>query len=439
MNPYTPPDTLVTEATPPGYWHCIGGRVMARDGAVLPKVDLETGTSEGEMMAVARHSKPPNQFLLLYFIFVILFIFDFAINIIAVIFGFYLLIRTLLYLQGKRIRSITIMEFREFSRHQAFLKHVRRRQSIYYLNFVIFITGMMFRDEIIPSFPILPLILFSTFWVTMIIICIWTWTKRPRSSTESAPLRGWLRIRDVHPEAMRKLREIEAAEQAARAFLPPDHQRLVFTSYLHRLPLAVLIGNRKRNPIRTAKIILLKLLRSAKLERESFHFDETFEITAAEISPTLHTSVEAWRLGHPDWQLLKIERHPSPAGDLTVDTAILVSPQLEHILYLSHATSPQHTPLHSECGFITYLQPSHRIHTSSMPIIPIRRTEVDSAQAEGSHLQIFETHLSRCAQHALAPAADLPSLLAHLHHEKAETHTLLEAAGHQSPIREVPF
>jgi hypothetical protein len=54
MNPYAPPETLETEATPSVYWRCFGERVMARDGAVLPKVDLETGVSEGEMLAVPR-------------------------------------------------------------------------------------------------------------------------------------------------------------------------------------------------------------------------------------------------------------------------------------------------------------------------------------------------------------------------------------------------
>ncbi len=440
MNPYAPPETLETEATPSVYWRCFGERVMARDGAVLPKVDLETGVSEGEMLAVPRSYQTtslrwvPILVIVIYLILgEVLSNFVLFLTIFAVIF----IVRIIPALRGKKAGTIQIFEYRETSRHQHYLTHQRWRHGIYYTTVLLFILAMAFGDKITSFSPMFPAISFMAFMTILLATSLWKWVERPKTRTESTPPLGWLRIRNVHPEAMRKLREIEVAEQAKLAVSPAGRTRRIFTRYFHRLPLAVLLGNRQKNLFHSAIITLMKLLRSSKLERETYHFDETFEISESEISPPLRSSLEAWRLAHPDWKLVKIERLPSPAGDLTMDAVFLASPLLEHVLTFSHTTSAQNLAAHVECEFLTSLQPSGRIHTSSMPVFEIGRTDVDSAQAKGSHLQIFETHLARCAQHPLAPAIDLPTLLARLHEEKAEAHALLEAAAYQGPTREI--
>jgi hypothetical protein len=53
-NPYAPPGVDESEAPSAIHWQCCGERVMARNGAMLPKVDLETGASDEEMTSVAR-------------------------------------------------------------------------------------------------------------------------------------------------------------------------------------------------------------------------------------------------------------------------------------------------------------------------------------------------------------------------------------------------
>lgn len=440
MNPYAPPATLETEATPSVNWRCFGERVMARDGTVLPKVDLETGVSEGEMLAVARNYRPSTPVFLIAVIALILLAawgVEFATIHLVIIFGIISLAGIILKLRGKKNGSITIWEYRETSRQIRYLSQKRWRQSISYTSVLLFILGIAFGDKITPLLPNFPV--FSIFTLITIFLgnVVWERIMRPKTRTESTPTLGWLRIRNVHPEAMRKLREIELTEIAKNAECPTKRTRKVFTRYFHRFPLAALLGNRQRNLFHSAVITLMKLFRSANLERATFHFDESFVISETEISPALRSSLDAWRLAHADWQLLKIERLPSPAGDLTMDTAIVASPRLEHILHLSHTLSPQNSPPYADCEFVTYLQSGRKIYTSSLPIIEIGRTDVDSAQAKGNHLQIFQAHLARCVEHPMAPANDLHSLLARLHDEKAEAHALLEAAGYQGPTQEI--
>ena len=48
-NPYAPPGVAETEAPSSRYWYSDGTSLIVRNGATLPKVDLDTGISEGPM------------------------------------------------------------------------------------------------------------------------------------------------------------------------------------------------------------------------------------------------------------------------------------------------------------------------------------------------------------------------------------------------------
>ena len=53
-NPYAPPCVAESEAPSTRYWYVDGIHLMAKHGAILPKVDLDTGVSEGGMKCVQR-------------------------------------------------------------------------------------------------------------------------------------------------------------------------------------------------------------------------------------------------------------------------------------------------------------------------------------------------------------------------------------------------
>jgi hypothetical protein len=286
---------------------------------------------------------------------------------------------------------------------------------------------------------------FHSTWVLRLVVgglivlvanIIWSIFDRPSTRSESGPS-GWLRIYRVHPEAMIKLRAIEAEERAKAAESPGQRKPLIRTSYYYKYPISILLGTRAINPIFILIIILMKLLRSKRLVRETFHFSEATEISGDQLNPTLREKIDAWRKHHPDWSLLQAQRLPSPAGDLTVESATLVSPGLEHTLHFSHTWMEQKQST-STClfEFHTFTKPSGKIHTTHMPLLNLNRPHVDSARVKGSEEVVFQAHLARCANHELDAPADRAEWLARIDRERSEIDDLLEAAGYHGPVRE---
>jgi hypothetical protein len=317
-NPYAPPKVDESEAPSAIYWQCYGERVLARNGAMLPKVDLETGASDDEMTSVARsyqaagagHVFKIAMFVGIYFFAQALFEND-SEWLLWTLVGASIVMGWLGRLRGGQTGAITIWEFRETVRERR--RQIRRKIRIGLLagSFLLMILGPSLLLSSGPFHAAWVLRLITTGLVLLLANALWAMFDRPSTRSESGP-DGWLRIRKVHPAAMAKLRKIEAEQQQQAATAAPHRKRLVRTSYYHKYPLASLLGTRRINPLQILVIALMKLLRSKRLERETFHFSEAAEIPEANLSDSLQQKIQSWRARHPDWPLLQANRLPSP-------------------------------------------------------------------------------------------------------------------------------
>ena len=444
-NPYAPPKVAELESASLRYWQCYGARVMARNGALLPKVDLETGVSEGEMTSVARTYQVAGVGRFMR---------------VGLLIGMYLIARNFLHIAGPwllwgmmggsvilnwliRIRGtaggmITIWEFRESVREHRRKLRQRWRNGLLFVSLSLMILTPLI-GQFVNRMDFHDFKFFVSGFGLLLVSMIWAFIDRPKTPSESGPA-GWLRIRNVHPDAMVKLRLLEAAELKENANSEIPGRRKVHTTYYHRYPLRSLLGEKRQNPFTVFLIAIMKLLHSKRLERESFDFTEAQKIPEDQTHQLLREKIESWRVAHTDWSVLLIERLSSPAGDLTVDTAILISPDLAHSLSFHHSWLAQKsTPGTTEFAFLTWVANQRLICTTHMHLLPIVRPNVDTVRVCGTEEVVFSAHLRRCAgmelDHAVSPA----EVIERFQREKEQLADLLESAGLRGPSREAGF
>lgn len=441
INPYAPPKVAEPESASLRYWQCYGARVMARNGAMLPKVDLETGVSGGEMTAVARTYQVASvsrfmtvgPLIAMYLI---------ARNVYHIagpgllwgVIGGSALLNWLLRIRGTAGGMITVWEFREADRERRRKLRQRWRNGFLFLSLAVMILTV-FPAQNANKLNFHGFMFFVSGFGLLVVYTARGFIDRPKTSSESGPA-GWLRIRNVHPEAMVKLRLLESEELKENATFELPRRRKVHTTFYHRYPLSSLLGETRKNPFTVFLIATMKVLRSKRLERESFDFTEAKEIPEDQAHPNLREKFGSWLLAHPDWSVLLIERLPSPAGDLTVDTSILVSPDLAHSLSFHHSWLEQKsTPGTTEYAFLTWVANQRLICTTHMHLLPINRSNVDTVRVRGPEEVVFSAHLRRCTALEIDPAANRAVLRERFQQEKAELADLLESRGLRGPSR----
>ncbi len=411
---------------------------MARNGAMLPKVDLETGVSDGEMTAVRRTLDfARSQWVIGPVAVVGFFIYQgsvFATNHDWP--GWPLMWGILIF--GRVLRAAlkegptTIWEFREAAGERRRQYRRKWRVGLLFVAFAMLIGGAMLSAG---SNSLDTGLLFCGFGL-LAIQSIWAFFDRPKTRSESAP-RGWLRIRNIHPEAMARLRRIEAEELGKISLSEIPRRRRVFTAYYHRYPLRSLLGDRWKNPFAVFVIARMKFLRSKRLERESYEFTEAQEISEEQAHERLRERIQSWRAAHPDWPVLYIERLPSPAGDLTLESAFLASPDLAHFLCFHHSWLEQRPPGSGEFHFITWLAGEKMLCTTHKPLLPIDRQNVETLRVKGTEEEVFQAHLQRCALRQIDAAADHTQVRERFQQEKKQMAELLEKAGLRGPSFEI--
>jgi|GEM_PF-4039452 len=439
-NPYAPPKSTEVESPSLPSWYCYGERVVARNGAVLPKIDLETGVSDGEMTAISRAYQPAGagqafRVLLLIAVYMI------AKNVLHTdeswllwtVIGGSIVVNWLLRLRGNVGGTVTITEYREAARERKVSTRRKVRAGMLFLSLALMIGGPWLFSSSYPAdlYPLLGglgLLVARTIWAAF---------DRPKTRSESGPA-GALRIRNVHPEAMVKLRRIEAQEREKNADATVSKKRRVFTSFYHKFPLASLLGDGRKNPFMILVVFLMKLLRSKRLERESFDFTEATEIREDELNETLRAKTAAWLAAHPDWTPFLMEKLPSPVGDLTIETALLASPGLDHAACFHHSwLERKPTASVSEFSFLTWLKDGKILCTTHMPLLPRERPNVDAARVRGSEEQVFQAHLTRCGSREIAAARSAAVLRERFQQERRDVGVMMEAAGLRGPVREI--
>jgi hypothetical protein len=441
-NPYAPPSVAEPEAPSSRYWYTDGTSLIVRSGTTLPKVDLDTGISEGPMEVFPRvvHVANPLDFLMG-----------------ALVVGGFLALRSyanlesvgllipllLLFALGKRLGLLrgnpnsAVSAFTFIQEHRARRATLRRRFRI---GIMILIAVTIFATLFLSGNPADFVITWFQ-WVLpggvlgIIALAIWGIFDRPRTKTRSdSP--GWMRITGIHPDALTFLLAEEQSIRLLEASRPPGRKRLVRTTYYHRFPLRLLIGNQLRNPLVVLRVALMKFLRSRLLVRETYHFSEALEVPLTDLLEPLRHAAESWLSSHPGWSFVAAERLNSPAGDLTCENVVLASPGLEHCARINRAWLEQKPGQGSnQFTFIAWLEDGSHFSTLDQPYLPLKNPHLHQ-RVSGTPEQVYQAHLRSTAALAVSPSRDLNEALARLQREKEETDRLLTDKGLQSEVRE---
>jgi hypothetical protein len=448
-NPYAPPAVAETEASSTRYWYTYGTSLIVRNGATLPKIDLETGAGDEEQVLrpIRRihEGMGPGGIvsILIYVAMTVVLINVFKVR--ATTIFFVCLVASLGYRQASALRGgksqrVSIWTFIEERRaKRAALRRYLR------IGLMLSVFGLTVGTLFIPiSLPSIQIGGFMKVWIYQIVpacallivgMGIWAFLDRPKYKLHSADP-GWLRITPIHPQALAFLHAIEAEEEQLRANAPLPRKRLVRTVFYHRYPLRLLIGHRIHNPLFILQCAVMKLLRSRLLVRDSYHFSEAEEVPLEKLCPSLREAAQSWLDSHPGWSFITGERLPSPAGDLVIENTVLASPCLEHCASISRAWLEQRESkgvIHFT--FRTWFADGTHASTYDQPFLVLDPTNA-AYRASGPPEHIWQAHLRHLSTHPISPASDPAELRARLLHEKEETDRLLTEKGFQSEVRE---
>lgn len=339
-------------------------------------------------------------------------------------------------LRGPSNERIVISEF--FGEHRLKARGTRRKWRFIAIGIIcaVMMANPFLISRFNPDYTGIVVGIFTGGVVLLIGIAIWAVLDQSSAKTLAGPP-GWLRIAPVHPQALAFLHDLENEARLQAAALPASRKRLIRTTYYHRYPLRLLIGKNVSKPLLLIRIVLMKLLRSRHLVRETYHHSEALTVPADQLCPQVLTVVDSWLAAHPGWSFVTGEQSTSPAGDLHLHSAILAAPGLDHSACIVHAWAtlkPESGT--TQCSFGSWLADGTFIRTNDHPFLPHRNPRVRDFRASGTPDQVFQAHLHHCAGQAIAPSRGPQELLARVQQEKEETDQLLTAMGYQSEVRE---
>lgn len=268
----------------------------------------------------------------------------------------------------------------------------------------------------------------------VLIVALWAVLDRPKFRIKAASP-GWLRIFPIHPGAF----EFLAAEELRLSSLHAagGRKRLIRHTYLNRFPLRLLVGRHRRNPVLILRLALMKLLRSSLLVRESYHFSETEHRPLDGLAAPLREAAAAWLETHPGWRFFAGEHLPSPAGDLTIESAVIASGDRAHVLRITRAWMEQAPAgADNQYTFATWVSGGLVVRTHDRPFLRLPHRSATDHEASGTPDQILDAHLRNLGAQMTDAAPDDETLHARLLEEKQESDDLLTAGGYQDEARE---
>jgi hypothetical protein len=427
-NPYAPPAAADDGSRANRQWQLDGISLLARNRAVLPKVDLDTGEHGLPMSAIhlASPSKAPVAAvvpgLLSGMIVFCVIAFDFspvvlATAIVAMIFGWRLVaVRT--GNDGKMVAWAFMSESRA--------KALNRRRRI--RSWLIFGSAMGYLLFVLTDMELVQPPIILALFACILGNAVWGIIDRPKVRARPADTQ-WLRLAPIHPQALDFLRTEQDRISMAETI---DRKRRVRTAWLHRYPLRLLVGQ-TRHPLLLLRIALMKLLRSRLLVRESYHYSEAEKRQPAELCPPLQSALKAWLEIHPDWQVIEAEHLPCPAGDLTVESVILAPPALEHTLTINRAWMEQAADrATNHYLFMTRFGDGSALRTHDQPFLDLHLPGISDRRAHGNPDAVYQNHLAALNGRTPAAPANRAALLAQIAAFKETFDQALTAAGYQS-------
>lgn len=423
-----------------------GGRLRFRDGARLPTIDLHTGSSEVELTpaafefravsplasAIARWGWVPLVVGAILFVDGIrgyalpLFIFGFS-----VLWSVVARMITRVRSEGARLHWYV-----DTGREEGRRRWVKWANRIFFAAFGFLMT-CAFLDWM-DWFP-LAILLFVVGLVVLVISQRRVLVLRCTGARE-----GWFEIHGIPDAALAVLGRLQV-EAAREAMEGGGRVRLrkVFTIYLHRFSLPVLVGRAMWNPVVLSMVLAMKWGRSRLLERDSFALTEADDLATGEWDPRLR---ERWdEVGKVDrlqgWRLLHARRLDSPMGDLLTQWFTLTCPRGRHGVTLSvvRVANARASKEVMEVSVRSWTEEGMLCLTTNLRLQKPLPPSVALKRVRGSLEKVVAAHLERVEGLSLI-ALDSPAAWEErLDRDAEERHAALEQAGIYGPTREEEF
>jgi hypothetical protein len=453
LNPYAPPAEESSSTDTPGVWRVEGDCLIAREGTVLPRVDLDGRNSGGPLTPMIMKLPVPLDG-----------------RGIAVTAGIALpVIGYILYqsLRGGRISAVWAMAIALGT--QFLFRGVKVStgpRHVYGYISVPAVRGIMRRTKwrrrltmalMVPIGVFFPLMAAypkmtgrydQVFEVAkwaggmvgvslLILLAVAVWGEFDKGWRCPRFRDGWLWIKGVGPQAL--------ADLGARAvgYAPVPVKRRVFKMRLDRMPVEFwrqVHGRGLFGRFRTWWYFLQ--LKGRPLEQYAFHWSERAWLTADEVDPEL---LAAWRSeteGTPlaEWTLVHGERAASPVGWDEVNVAIFLSPDGRHaaVPTITRVVMDRKLKETRETHFRSFTPDGRTIATATSEQMGPQPEGFEFALVKGSPIQVAEVHLQRTAGEDLV-RMDAGELRRREERELQLRHEAMEAAGIYGPIEEVEF
>ena len=432
-DPYAPPTTTEPQAAQSTrMWRVEGEAVLARNGAVLAQVDLNSGEREEDMQSIVRvhHFVSLTNFIILT-------------TVGAMVLGagwihvrgikLYLLIGVMFVAlslwqrgraaAGKVSSRVAVREFLDLATVEGRVK--RRKMRIAMALVIVVLVGLvpvLSPPASLAEFLTQVMVAFAPGFSALAGVGIWALLDGPKAKYRSAG-RGWVRIAPVHPRALEFLIDLEERETAAAG-----PRRLVFTQYLHRYPLRTLLSW-ANSPREILGMLAIKLHR---LEAQEYH-DGTPPVARTALCEAVEQALGAWLASHPDWQIVECHVLDNPSAAFEVHLALLACEGLGHHLWISRIWMPAKAHLGKvNLTFGTWLADQLLVETRDHNSFDLGDPKNRCLRARGPPEAIFLAHLSHCAEGPIDPPASPAELIARAAAQRERVRLRLVELGYQS-------
>lgn len=442
-NPYAPPQVAELEAHVSRCWLLQGDSLLVKDGAFLPRVDLETGFSEHEgelrIHKVTHHRFSFGSLFTLLLAFVSYWVtqslFDFR------IFPFFPLIWIFFFgfsrftsLSGKGSKLSTVWFFVDAQRYKRKIRRRYIRLAVMAIAMLVLIPLFVLNSSNIDDFDTQITLLFLGIGI-FFAIGIWHALDRFKLTLKHYS-DDWLKIASIHPKARAFFEDLEMTERTMLAEEAIPKTRLVRTMYLYRLPLRMLLHT-TRNPLTMLSIVIMKFLRSKHLEQLFYDSSEASKCAVDALSTDVRDAAAQWLAQHPSWTLVGAAFLDSPMGNLLTETISLTAADRASVVLISQFTMPQ-TPRRNRLQYaiITWIgDGKNTVETYNCPYLALDDPQLlhrTYAQPSG----MLDEHMKHRIGHQFYFPRDTDEVYELLNNRLEKINFLLEAKKIHSPVKE---
>ena len=442
-NPYAPPQVAELEAQVSRCWLLQGDSLLVKNGAVLPRVDLETGFSEhdGELHI----HKVTHQRFSLSSLFTMLLafasywatksLFDFGVfQFFPLIWIFFFVFSRFTSLSGKGSKLSTIWFFVDAQRYKRKKRRRHIRLAVMAISMLVLIPLFVHYSSDFDDFDTQITLLFLGIGI-FFAIGIWHALDRFKLTLKYHS-DDWLKIASIHPKARAFFEDLEMTERTMLAEEVIPKTRLVRTMYLYRLPINMLLHT-MRNPLTMLSIVIMKFLRSKYLEQLFYDSSEASKCAVDALSTDVRDASAQWLAQHPSWTLLGAAFLDSPMGNLLTETISLTSADRASVVLISQFTMPQ-TPRRNRLQYaiITWIgDGKNTVETYNCPYLALEDPQLlHRTYAQPS--EMLEEHMTHRIGHEMYFPRDANKVYELLNYRLEKTNTLLEAKKIHSPVKE---